>query len=66
MINFHVATEASIFVGVRGSSYSTDIWTTRFHLGKGDSNYEYTPDSIIQIDNGGLPPPHSNCKRKGK
>lgn len=66
MINFHVATEASIFVGVRGSSYSTDIWTTRFHLGKGDSNYEYTPGGIIQIDNGGLPPPHSNCKRKGK
>lgn len=66
MINFHVATEASIFVGVRGSSYSTDIWTTRFHLGKGESNYEYTPSGIIRIDNGGLPPPHSNCKRKGK
>jgi len=64
MINFHVATEATIFVGVRGSSYSTDIWTTRYYQGKGDSNYEYTPNGIVLMENGGLPPAHSNCKNK--
>jgi hypothetical protein len=64
MINFHVATEATAFVGVRGSSYSTDIWTTRYHQGKGDTNYEYTLNGIVRMDNGGLPPAHANCKRK--
>jgi hypothetical protein len=64
MINFHVATEATAFVGVRGSSYSTDIWTTRYHQGKGDTNYEYTSNGIVRMDNGGLPPAHSNCKQK--
>ena len=64
IINFHVATEATAFVGVRGSSYSTDIWMTRYHQGKGDSNYEYTPKGIVKMANGGLPPAHSNCKLK--
>lgn len=64
MVNFHLAVEAAVFVGVRGSSYSTDIWTTRYYQGKGDSNYEYTQDGIVRMDNGGLPPAHSNCKRK--
>ncbi|KAI2494612.1 hypothetical protein MHU86_19937 [Fragilaria crotonensis] len=35
VVNFHIATEAKAFIGVRGSSYSTDIWTTRYHQGKG-------------------------------
>jgi hypothetical protein len=65
MINFHVATEATAFVGVRGSSYSADIWTTRYHQGKGDTNYEYTSNGIIvRLDHGGLPPTHASCKRK--
>jgi hypothetical protein len=64
MLNFHVATEASIFIGVRHSSYSTDIWTTRYHQGKGLSNYEYTPQGIFPMENQGLPPPHKNCQRK--
>lgn len=66
IINFHVATEAVAFVGVRGSSYSTDIWTTRYHQGKGDTNYEYTPNGIVRMSNGGLPPAHTNCKLKKK
>lgn len=63
MVNFHVATEAKIFVGVKGSSYSTDIWMTRYHQGKGDTNYEYTPKGIVKVGNGGLPPVHGNCKK---
>ena len=64
MVNFYIATESTAFVGVRGSSYSTDIWTTRYHQGKGAQNYEYTLDGIQLMDNGGLPPPHINCARK--
>lgn len=63
MINFHVAVEASIFVGVRDSSYSTDIWMTRYHQGKGGANYEYTPNGIVLMENDGLPPLHGNCKK---
>lgn len=61
VVNFHIATEAKAFIGVRGSSYSTDIWTTRYHQGKGAMNYEYTKEGIVQLDNGGLPPMHTNC-----
>ena len=66
MMNFFIATESTVFVGVRGSSYSTDIWTTRFHQGKGAQNYEYTLDGIQLMENGGLPPPHKNCAKKMK
>ena len=62
MVNFYIATEATAFVGVRGSSYSNDIWTTRYHQGKGNTNYEYTPHGIVRIGNGGLPPSHTTCK----
>ena len=63
MVNFYIATAATAFVGVRGSSYSTDIWTTRYHQAKGHSNYEYTPKGIVAMVNDGLPPAHTNCKK---
>lgn len=67
MINFYVATESTAFVGVSGSSYSTDVWTTRYHQGKGHLNFEYTADrGVVRIPNGGLPPPHKNCGKKTK
>jgi hypothetical protein len=61
LINFYVATQAQVFVGVSKSSWSTDVWTTRYYQGKGDGNYQYTPDGIKQLDHEGLPPPHKNC-----
>jgi hypothetical protein len=61
VLNFYIATEATVFIGVSGSSWSTDVWTTRFYQGKGDRNYKYTSDGIVALPNGGLPPPHSNC-----
>ncbi len=61
MVNFHLLTEAKIFIGVRKSSYSTDVWTTRYYQGKGMYNYEYTPGGIFPIENRGLPPPHVDC-----
>jgi len=64
IINYYVATEASIFVGVSRSSYSTDIWTQRYYQGKGNENYEYTQEGIKKVTNGGLPPPHSNCVKE--
>ena len=62
VINFHIAVQADIFVGVKSSSYSTEVMTTRYHLGKGDGNYRYTLQGIEKVK--GLPEPHSNCKRK--
>jgi hypothetical protein len=62
VINFDIAVNADIFVGVRKSSYSTDVWTTRYHQGKGDTNYEYTKSGTRKIEDGGLPTPHINCK----
>jgi hypothetical protein len=61
MINFHMLTEAKIFIGVRKSSYSTDVWTTRYYQGKGKYNYEYTPEGILPIENDGLPLVHTAC-----
>jgi hypothetical protein len=63
VLNFYIAVNADIFVGVRGSSYSTDVMTTRYYLGKGKYNYRYTKERIELVENGGLPQPHSNCKR---
>jgi hypothetical protein len=65
VINFDIAVNADLFVGVRKSSYSTDVWTTRYHQGKGDTNYEYTKSGTRKIENGGLPVPHINCKNDG-
>jgi hypothetical protein len=62
VINFHVAISADMFVGVKGSSFSNDIWTTRYWQGKGDTNYEYTLSGIVKVENNGLPEPHRNCK----
>lgn len=63
VINFYIAVSSEIFVGVAHSSYSTDILTTRYWLGKGSSNYRYTTGGIEQVENGGLPVPHSNCQK---
>ena len=64
IINFDVAVEATAFVGVRASSWSNSVWTTRYYLGRGHTNYEYTRErGIVPIENGGLPPPHQNCDK---
>jgi hypothetical protein len=60
VINFDLAVQAKLFVGVEMSSYSNAIWTTRFLLNKG-ANYKYTPSGIEPVV--GMPPPHSNCPR---
>ena len=62
ILNFYIATHASMFIGVQGSSWSTDVWNTRYHQGTGDGNYVYTKGRIKPIPDGGLPPPHQNCK----
>ena len=59
MINFWLAVEADVFVGVMKSSYSNDVWTTRYHLGKGRGNYQYTQkEGVVPIPNNGLPRSH--------
>ena len=56
IINFFTAVEADAFVGVRGSSYSTDVISVRWYLKKGD-NYIVGPTGIRQLY--GPSPPHS-------
>lgn len=65
VINFHIAVHSDIFVGVKSSSYSTEVMTVRYYLGKGRSNYRYTKHGKIEpVENGGLPSPHRNCERR--
>jgi hypothetical protein len=62
IINFWLAVNSDIFVGVMKSSWSNAIWTTRYYQGKGLYNFQYTNHgTIIRIENNGLPPPHKNC-----
>lgn len=61
VINFFVAVNAAVFVGTFGSSYSTDVWTVRYHLGKGSGNFYHSPQGIHKVSNGGLPGAH-RCK----
>ena len=63
IINFHIATQASVFVGVDKSSWSSDVWKTRYAMGKGSTNYKYTPGGVVQLQNGGLPPSHLSCRK---
>ena len=65
VINFELLVNADIFIGVRGSTYSNDIWVTRYHRGKGATNFEYTKDGIVAIENGGLPEPFDCWRRRG-
>jgi hypothetical protein len=65
IINFYIATHATIFIGVDKSSWSNDVWTTRYHLGKGSTNYKYTLDQgIVLLSNGGLPLSHISCNKE--
>jgi len=61
IINFYILVHSKLFVGVRKSSFSASVWMTRFLLGRGSTNYEYTSDGIIPLQNGGRPPEHHAC-----
>ena len=60
IINFFTAVKADIFMGVRGSSFSTDVFSVRYYQHtnvRGLENYIMGPDGIQQLF--GPPPPHS-------
>jgi hypothetical protein len=63
ILDFEMAVQADIFVGVMHSSWSTDVWTTRYYQGKGQRNFHYTKEDnrIIPVPNNGLPPVHTKC-----
>ena len=61
IVNFWLAVQADVFVGVMKSSWSNDVWRTRYYLGKGSHNFQYVNHgTIIPVENWGLPPAH-NC-----
>lgn len=57
-VNFEMLVEADIFIGARDSTYSYDIWVSRYHRGKGANNYMYTKDGIIPVGDSGMPEPY--------
>jgi len=59
VINFFMIVQADIFVGVKGSSYSTDALSVRYYQG-GRENYIVGPDqSIVRLY--GPQEPHTKC-----
>ena len=77
IINFFTAVRADAFVGVRGSSYSTDVFSARYYLHQessteegendnniigGEQNHVLGPEGIEQLI--GPPPPHSCSAKK--
>lgn len=58
VLDFFVATRAHTFVGTFGSSFSNDVWTTRYVAGLGHRNFYHSQEGISPVPNGGLPPPH--------
>lgn len=62
IINFFTAVEADIFVGVKGSSFSTDVFSARYYQSKSHregivESYIIGPDGIQRLY--GPPPSHS-------
>jgi hypothetical protein len=56
IVDFFTIIEAESFVGVRGSSFSTDLFAVRYYMGKG-GNYILSPEGIEELV--GPPPSHS-------
>ena len=63
IVNFFTAVKADIFVGVRGSSYSTDIFSARYYMNQdigatenSGKNYIVGPKGIEELI--GPPAPH--------
>mmetsp|Transcript_25298 Transcript_25298/g.39712 ORF Transcript_25298/g.39712 Transcript_25298/m.39712 type:complete len:504 (-) Transcript_25298:343-1854(-) len=56
IVNFFTIIEADRFVGVKGSSFSTDLFSVRYYMGKG-GNYILSAEGVEELV--GPPPPHS-------
>jgi hypothetical protein len=62
ILDFWLAVQSDVFVGVKGSSWSVDVWTARYFQGRGRQNYEYTVEhGIVPVPNHGRPRPHTRC-----
>lgn len=66
VVNFHLAANADVFVGVAHSSYSTEVITSRHYNSDGGTtkpktSYRYTLDGKAERMTG-LPEGHSNCR----
>ena len=58
-MNFFTIIEAQKFVGVKGSSFSTDLFAVRYYMGKGN-NYILSPEGVTELHG---PPPGHSCDR---
>ncbi len=56
IVNFFTIVDSDKFVGVKGSSFSTDLFSVRYYMGKRD-NYILGPEGVKELV--GPPPAHS-------
>ena len=64
VLNYEMLVNADVFIGSQGSSFSEDIWLTRYYNGKGMGNYEVTSEGVVAIGNGGLKATPFDCWRR--
>lgn len=58
IVDFFTIIEADRFVGVKGSSFSTDLFSVRYYMGK-RGNYILGPEGVEELV--GPPPPYTGC-----
>jgi len=56
IVDFFTIVDSDKFVGVKGSSFSTDLFSVRYYMGKRD-NYILSPEGVKELV--GPPPAHS-------
>ena len=61
ILDFWLAVQADVFVGVLTSTWSTDVWMTRYYQGRGAGNFQYSREGIAPVPNGGLPTLRRPC-----
>lgn len=67
VMNFFLAVNARVFVGTEVSTYSTDVWTVRYHWGKHE-NYKYLPwpEGVVPAAPNGTDPLPYDCHSENK
>lgn len=60
VLNFFLAVQSKVFIGTEVSTWSTDVWTVRYHQGRHD-NYKYFPGGVENATVRGVDPKPFMC-----